>query len=126
MSGAERVEPVFLDKVWGSTRLAPWFPDSDRKIGEVWYRREREIPLLLKFIFTEEALSVQVHPGDEFARAHENSAGKTEMWHILRAHAGARIALGFRQPITAAEMRQAAETGEIEELLNWVEIGRAS
>src|SRR5581483_4935906 len=122
MSGAVRVEPALLEKVWGSTRLAPWFSDSERKIGEVWFRRERDVPLLLKFIFTEEALSVQVHPDDEFARAHENSAGKTEMWHVLRADPGARLALGFREPLTAQQMRDAATTGEIEELLSWFEV----
>jgi mannose-6-phosphate isomerase len=122
MSGPERIEPVFLDKVWGSTRIGPWFQPSEHKIGEVWFSREHELPLLFKFIFTEEALSVQVHPGDDFARAHENSAGKTEMWHILRADPGGRLALGFREPITPQRMRDASLSGEIEELLNWFEV----
>ena len=117
-----RIEPVFLDKIWGSTRVEPWFPSTDRKIGEVWFPCEREIPLLVKFIFTEEALSVQVHPEDEFARAHENSAGKTEMWHILRADPGARLALGFREPMSPQRIRGTALSGEIEQLLNWIEV----
>jgi len=71
MSRPVRIEPVFLDKVWGSTRIDPWFTPGNRKIGEVWFSREQDIPLLFKFIFTEEALSVQVHPGDEFARKRE-------------------------------------------------------
>jgi mannose-6-phosphate isomerase len=53
------------EKVWGSTRLSPWYPDSDGQIGEVWF--EADLPLLIKFIFTTERLSVQVHPNDEFA-----------------------------------------------------------
>lgn len=122
MSGPVRIEPVFLEKIWGSTRLEPWFAAGSRKIGEVWFPCEREIPLLVKFIFTEEALSVQVHPGDEFARAHENSAGKTEMWHILRADPGARLALGFREPLSPRRMREAALSGEIEQLLNWIDV----
>ncbi|HZU27444.1 MAG TPA: class I mannose-6-phosphate isomerase [Bryobacteraceae bacterium] len=122
MSSPERIPPVFLDKIWGSTRIDPWFTPTDRRIGEVWFSRERDIPLLFKFIFTEQALSVQVHPGDEFARMHENSAGKTEMWHILRADPGGRLALGFREPITPQQMRAASVSGEIEEMLNWFEV----
>ena len=45
----------------------------------------QHFPLLVKFIFTSEKLSVQVHPEDEYARQVENSRGKTEMWHILAA-----------------------------------------
>src|SRR5579885_1328381 len=122
MSGPVRIEPVFLDKVWGSTRIDPWYTPSGRKIGEVWFSREHDIPLLFKFIFTEEALSVQVHPGDDFARKHENSAGKTEMWHILRADPGGRLALGFRRPLTPQEIRDASLSGAIEQLLNWFEV----
>ena len=72
-----------------------------------------ELPILVKFLFTTENLSVQVHPSGECG------VGKTEMWHILRADAGARIALGFREEVTAARAKEAAESGEIEELLRW-------
>ena len=47
---------------------------TDQKIGEVWF--EADLPLLVKFVFTSERLSVQVHPDDAFAAAHENSLGK--------------------------------------------------
>ena len=112
----------FREKVWGSTRLSPWYPDSTEKIGEVWFEATPPLPLLLKFIFTSEALSVQVHPNDEYAGLHENSRGKTEMWHILRADPGAKIAIGLREEMTAQRLRDAAQSGEIEKLLNWVEV----
>jgi mannose-6-phosphate isomerase len=115
-----RLTPRFLEKVWGSTRLQPWFPNSDRKIGEVWFHTE-DIPLLVKFLFTTDKLSVQVHPGDEYARIHHNSAGKTEMWHVLAAEPGARIAAGFREPLDETRLKTAALSGEIEGLLEWVE-----
>jgi mannose-6-phosphate isomerase len=113
-----RLPTVFKEKVWGSTNLAPWYPPDDRKIGEVWF--EADLPLLVKFVFTSERLSVQVHPGDAFAAEHERSAGKTEMWHILRADAGAQIALGFRERISRERLRESALSGEIEKLLQWV------
>jgi len=115
-----RLPTRFLEKVWGSTDLLPWYPGSEKKIGEVWF--EAEIPLLVKFIFTSEPLSVQVHPNDEFAAAHENSLGKTEMWYVLRADPGARLAIGFREAIDSGRLREASLSGEIEQLLNWIDV----
>jgi mannose-6-phosphate isomerase len=115
-----RLSTSFKEKVWGSTRLSPWYPDSSVKIGEVWF--EADLPILIKFIFTSEKLSIQVHPDDEFAARHENSRGKTEMWHILRADPGAQIALGFREEITPERLHDAARSGEIMDLLNWVNV----
>jgi mannose-6-phosphate isomerase len=111
------------EKVWGSTKLSPWYPDSQNKIGEVWFDAPADVPLLVKFLFTTENLSVQVHPEDDYAREHHNgSNGKTEMWHILRADPGAKIALGLNQKITAAKLREASQNGEIMDLLNWIEV----
>jgi mannose-6-phosphate isomerase len=104
---------------WGSTQLEPWFPNSREKVGEMWFEGSPGSPLLIKFLFTTAALSVQVHPKDDYAREHHQSRGKTEMWHILAAEPGAQIAAGFRESITPERMRAAAESGEIEQLLNW-------
>lgn len=116
-----RINPTFHEKVWGSTGLAPWFPNPENKIGEVWFDAEGRLPLI-KFLFTTDRLSVQVHPDDEYAREHENSNGKTEMWHILRAGAGSRVAIGFRQRVDDEQFRDAALTGTIEALLNWIPV----
>jgi mannose-6-phosphate isomerase len=106
-----RLTPTFKEKVWGSNRLEPLFPNSKTKIGEVWYEGVDNLPLLVKFLFTTEKLSVQVHPG--------GTRGKTEMWHVLRAEPGARVAAGFRETITAERLRDASLSGEIEDLLQW-------
>ncbi|MGC4052094.1 MAG: class I mannose-6-phosphate isomerase [Paludibaculum sp.] len=114
---------TFLDKVWGTPDLAPWYESGGRKIGEVWFGTEGEpLPLLMKLIFTSEHLSVQVHPNDEYAAKHENSRGKTEMWHVLRAEPGAALACGLTKRITPAELRELSLSGEIESLLNWVPV----
>lgn len=104
---------------WGSTQLEPWFPNSTEKIGEMWFEGPPGSPLLIKFLFTTAALSVQVHPKDDYAREHHQSRGKTEMWHILAAEPGAKIAAGFRDEISPERLRSSAESGEIEELLAW-------
>lgn len=118
MSEPVRLTPSPREKVWGAMRLTPWFPDSREKIGEVWYLAERELPLLVKLIFTSERLSVQVHPDD----GEDGPRGKSEMWHILAAAPGASIALGFREPITRERLHESTRTGEIERLLNWIPV----
>ncbi len=115
MTNPIRLTPSLREKVWGKTRLEPWFPDSEKPVGEAWFLAPEELPLLVKLIFTSERLSVQVHPDDGEAAPR----GKTEMWHILDAEPGAELALGFREPITRERLREAACTGEIERLLNW-------
>ncbi len=115
-----RLPTRFLEKVWGTSDLLPWFPVAGKKIGEVWF--EADLPLLVKFVFTSERLSVQVHPNDDFAAAQEHSRGKTEMWYVMRADPGARIAIGFRESISRERLRESAISGEIERLLNWFEV----
>ncbi len=114
----QQLKPRFLEKIWGSERLEPWFNSHGKKIGEVWFEGP-ELPLLVKFLFTTEKLSVQVHPDDTHAAKHHQSRGKTEMWHVLAAEPGASIAAGFREPLSEDRLRDAALSGEIEGLLAW-------
>jgi mannose-6-phosphate isomerase len=111
-----QIPPKFVPKVWGSTVLEPWFPNPTERIGEVWFPAG---DLLIKFLFTSEDLSVQVHPDDEYAARHENSRGKTEMWYILQTDGDARIAVGFREPVSADRLRKSMETGSIMDDLAW-------
>jgi mannose-6-phosphate isomerase len=60
---------------------------------------EADFPLLVKFIFPTEKLSLQVHPDDAYASVHEKAAGgrgKTEMWHAVSTTAGAQLLLGLK------------------------------
>jgi mannose-6-phosphate isomerase len=68
-------------------------------------------PLLIKFIDACLPLSVQVHPDDAYARAHENgSRGKTEAWYIIDAPPGGRLIYGLREGMDAARVaRSVAE-----------------
>ena len=76
-------------------------------------------PLLLKLLFTEARLSVQVHPDDEYAEKHHQSLGKTEAWYVLEAEPQGELALGFRQSLSREKLRNAAHSGDIEKLLDW-------
>jgi mannose-6-phosphate isomerase len=79
-------------------------------------------PLLVKFLFTTSRLSVQVHPGDDYAQHHHNSLGKTEAWFVVDAQPEAAVALGFKSQISPERLRDSAISGEIESLLNWIPV----
>ena len=111
-------------KVWGRDHLPPPFTGFDgQRIGEIWFEPPPELPeLLVKYIFTSESLSVQVHPSD--GDAPHGSRGKDECWLILAADPGARLAIGFRDAVSAGSMRAAALDGSIEDLLEWHSVER--
>jgi mannose-6-phosphate isomerase len=109
----KKIAPSYRERVWGSTALEPWFPAQREKTGEVWFETDPPHPVLVKFLFAEQNLSVQVHPAGPVG------VGKTEMWHILRAAPGAAIAAGFREVISPERIRESALSGEIERLLRW-------
>jgi mannose-6-phosphate isomerase len=98
----------------------PWYPNPQKETGEIWFTASDSVPLLVKLLFTSANLSVQVHPHDEYARKHHGQAGKTEMWHIMRAEPGAKVALGLKKAVTEKELREACESGHIKDMLNWV------
>jgi mannose-6-phosphate isomerase len=81
-------------------------------------------PLLVKLLFTTERLSVQVHPDDEYAQKHHGSLGKTEAWYVLDASPPAEVAVGLRESISPEAFRKAAESGELERMLNWRTVTR--
>jgi len=123
VNSVARLSRRALTKVWGTHRTEPWFNNvNHERIGEVWFESPPDTPLLIKFLFTSESLSIQVHPDDEYARLHHGCPGKTEMWHILRADEGAKIAIGPRRRITREELAAVAGKPEILDLLNWVEV----
>ncbi|EMD84532.1 class I mannose-6-phosphate isomerase [Pacificimonas flava] len=113
-----------IEKVWGRRDLSPWFPDVPKggeKVGEIWYEMPdgRDAELLIKYLFTSEKLSVQVHPTDADARAAGYKRGKEEAWLILAVEEGATVGLGTVRPLSAEDLRAAALDGSIEELIDW-------
>ena len=117
-----KLEPSFHERIWGVTDLAPWFPyapvQAAKPVGEVWFETP-EVPLLVKFLFTREKLSVQVHPNDlqaRFFNPREN--GKTEAWVILDAQPGSRIYAGLKRDIDPFRLQRHLKTGTVEECLH--------
>ena len=84
--------------------------------------RNHQLPILIKYIDAKENLSIQVHPGDKYARKHEGDNGKNEMWFVLGADEGAFIYLGFSRDVSKEEVRRRIEENTLEEVLNRVEV----
>ncbi|GAC1702315.1 MAG: class I mannose-6-phosphate isomerase [Candidatus Acidiferrum sp.] len=105
---------LFTGKTLGSAWLA--MPAEWRGRG---FGVAQDFPLLIKFIFTDEKLSIQVHPDDAYAAVHEKAAGgrgKTELWHALKAEDGAEVLLGLREGVGEKEFRAALNDGSTEKL----------
>ena len=99
-----------LSKEFGSELVGTAAPDPQR------------FPLLLKFLFPEEKLSVQVHPDDATAQSFGEPWGKTECWYVAHAKPGAQIALGLQPGVTRVQFEQAIQEKRAEELLNWINV----
>jgi mannose-6-phosphate isomerase len=85
-------------------------------------RDPHRFPLLLKFLFPEEKLSVQVHPDDATAQRFGDPWGKTECWYVAHARPGSQIALGLKPGVTSAQFEQSIHENRAEDLLHWVNI----
>ncbi len=108
-----------VERPWGRDRLpAPFVAPPGQTIGEVWFEPPAALDdLLVKYLFTSAALSIQVHPSD--AQAPKGHRGKEECWLVLAAEPEAKLGIGFHQELSAEAMRAAALDGSIEHLLDW-------
>ena len=111
-----------VEKPWGKDVLpAPFATPVGKRIGEIWFEPPRDLPqLLVKYIFTSEKLSVQVHPSDaQTEAAGLGKQGKEECWLVIDAEPGAKLGIGFGGEVSAEAMRHAALDGSIEGMLVW-------
>lgn len=84
-----------------------------------------KVPLLAKFLDPAQWLSIQVHPDDAYAllkEAHTGYLGKTEAWVVLDAKPDSHIIWGFKQEVTASQVREAIRGGRLENLLNYLPV----
>lgn len=113
-----------VEKPWGRRDLPPQFAggsESEAPVGEIWFEdpKGRDLPLLIKYLFTSQRLSVQVHPDDARAAELGHRRGKDEAWLVLDAEPDATLGIGLKTPVGAEELRAAAQDGSIENLLVW-------
>jgi mannose-6-phosphate isomerase len=141
MWGARSLAPLFPEKsnlaeplgeAWLTgvdCRIASG-PFEGKKLGEAWREMPAEwrgsqfaaggdFPLLVKFIFPKDKLSIQVHPDDAYAAQHERAAGgrgKTEMWHAVSAEAGAQVLVGLKPGVDKRKFLEGLENRTLESL----------
>lgn len=113
-----------VQKPWGSTNLRPWskIRPNNVAIGELCFEhpaQPEKSALLLKLIFTNKPLSIQVHPNDTFAQSLGLPRGKNEAWYVLDANSDSQVAVGLKHLVTRAQLRAAIEDGSILELIQW-------
>jgi mannose-6-phosphate isomerase len=80
-----------------------------------------KLPLLVKLINSKEKLSVQVHPGDEYAAEYEGDYGKTEAWYVVDAKPDATLIVGTKD-CTKEEFEAAIKSGKVEKYLNKIDV----
>ena len=89
----KKLEPIRKEYIWGT---------EDWVLSDL-HEGVEHTPLLVKIIKANDNLSVQVHPGNEYAKENENSSGKTEMWYVLDCEPGASLYYGLKHKISANE-----------------------
>lgn len=142
-----KIDGVTKDYIWGGQRLQKYGYAGER-IAEAWVlsfhpdgmsttggrpvdvalpralwgdncRGFDRFPVLIKLIDAADNLSVQVHPSDEYALAHEGQYGKTEMWYVVDAAEGAGLYVGFKRSMTVAEVKAHIEANTLTDALNF-------
>lgn len=141
-----RLKPWFSPRPWGRKSLKPWYADTGTTelVGEAWLTGPQcvveegdeegktlaslepqmggEFPLLVKLLFPNEKLSVQVHPDDAQAQAAGEARGKTECWYVLEAEPGASVMLGLKQGVDAKMLEASIPNNTMEELVEKVPV----
>jgi mannose-6-phosphate isomerase len=102
--------------------LADLSEDCGRLLVGEAARDPQRFPLLLKFLFPHEKLSVQVHPDDAQAQRTGQPWGKTECWYVATAKPGAQIALGLKPGVSSSALPEAIEQKRAETLLHWINV----
>jgi mannose-6-phosphate isomerase len=121
---ANRLTTLRVEKPWGRHELWPGFgnvPEGGAPVGEVWFDAGPGIDpeLLVKYLFTSERLSIQVHPDDVAAQAAGHRRGKDEAWLVLAVEPDATIALGTREVTSREALAAAALDGAIVDMMDW-------
>lgn len=109
---------------------------TGKTLGEAWramspewrgtrFPPDADFPILVKFIFPNDKLSIQVHPDDGYAAAREQTAGgrgKTEMWHAVSAEPGAKVFVGLKPGVTKERFVAALADHRLEDLFQSYEV----
>lgn len=119
VSAVDKSPSVIANGTWAGYALTEVIKKMPEAIlgKEVAKKYNNQLPLLVKFIDSNDDLSVQVHPNDEMAARLHQGMGKTEMWYVLSAEPGACIYAGFQKALSPEEYARRVADGSIMEAL---------
>ena len=122
-----KLNPFYSEKIWGyeNWNLSTHRNGHSTIVGNDATLLEtinKELPILIKIIQANDTLSVQVHPGDEYARKYENDNGKTECWYILEAKEDASLICGIKPNLNKESFAKIIKYGKIENYLEKVSV----
>lgn len=121
LTAREDGDNIILNGDWAGKPFTKYLKENPGVVGTK-AKSDTEFPLLIKFIDAKTDLSIQVHPDDEYARAHDGCPGKTEAWFILDCTEGAELGYGFNTEIDRETLRNAIEDGTFEKYVNKVKV----
>lgn len=113
---------VLADGPYAGRTLAGYLEEAGKEVLGTHCGRFEDFPVLIKLIDAERDLSIQVHPSDEYALAHEGQFGKTEMWVALEAEPHACLYYGFEREVSREEFARHIADGTLTELLRKVPV----
>jgi mannose-6-phosphate isomerase len=113
-----QLSPFVSEKMWGYEKWVLSTHEAGKSRPPLPY----DYPLLVKIIQADKTLSVQVHPDDAYAKAHENSRGKTECWYVLDANPGATLIAGLTGKYSPGELRAAITENRLEPFLRTIPV----
>ncbi len=141
--GTRDLSPIYPQHHFAETIGEAWLTADHSQVANGWLRGQSlarlsakygrdlvgetapapaRFPLLVKFLFPCQKLSVQVHPDDETARRLGHASGKTECWYVAHADERAQVAIGLKPGVTRAQLEDSILRERAEELLNWMEV----
>lgn len=113
---------VIAEGRYAGMTLSQYIEQKGKKILGVNCRRFQEFPILIKLIDARENLSVQVHPDNQYALAHEGQYGKTEMWYVIDSEESAYLYYGFKKKISKEEFLKRIKEETLLEVLHAVPV----
>jgi mannose-6-phosphate isomerase class I len=118
------VEPDFPGKLDDGRALAAYLGSApEALLGGEAARGRTSTALLVKLIDTDDPLSVQIHPSDDYPGLEADECGKPESWYIVDSEPGAGLYLGFQRGTERAQVEQALRDGSsLESLLRFVPV----
>lgn len=115
-------QSVVLNGPYSGKDFGTYLKEQPKEILGTNCEKFEEFPILIKFIDAKSALSIQVHPDDNYALEKESSYGKTEMWYVLSCEEDAFLYYGVNQHLTTQEFRNHIENNTLMDVLNKVKV----